>query len=213
MRAVTPGAQGAASRESGFTIIELMVAMMVLGIFLAIVTTSVVALTRGATKIQVAAVSSSQELAVFSRLDHAIRYADGVNAQGTGSPSGDSYFEFRVPSDSTPNNLTMCTQWRYDPASATIAMRQWQDGSFSSTKTAWDVLLRNVANGGGANYPFAFSAAAPPNQVLEEMTLTLYAGNTVVNGAQISSTFVARNSKATPTNPPGPVCPATGSRT
>jgi prepilin-type N-terminal cleavage/methylation domain-containing protein len=200
------------SAESGYTVIELMVALLIFSIFLAIVTTSILALTRAATKIQVAAVSTNQELAVFSRLDHAIRYSDGINAQGTGS-SGDSYIEFRTPSDSTPSGQTMCTQWRYDPTAATIASRQWQDGSFS-TATPWDVQIRNVANDGGANYPFQFQAATPPNQVLEEMVLTIDAGNTVVKGAAISSTYVARNSRPTSASPsgPGPVCPATGSR-
>jgi prepilin-type N-terminal cleavage/methylation domain-containing protein len=197
--------------DAGFTVIELMVAMLIFSIFAAILSTSILALSRGTSRIQVAAVSTSQELSVFSRLDHAIRYADGVNAQGTGA-LGDSYFEFRTPSDSTPNNLTMCTQWRYDPSLGTIAMRQWQDGSFATTQTNWDVLLRNVANDGGATYPFQFQPASPPNQLLEEMTLTLDAGNSVVKGGLISSTFVARNSRSIPSNPGGPICPATGSR-
>jgi prepilin-type N-terminal cleavage/methylation domain-containing protein len=196
--------------EAGFTVIELMVALMVFSIFLAIVTTSILALTRSASRIQVAAVSTSQELAVFARLDHAIRYADGINLQGTGA-SGDSYIEFRTPSDSTPNNLTMCTQWRYDPTAATVASRQWQDGNFS-TVTPWDVQLENVANDGGSTYPFAYIAPVPPKTTLQEMVLTLDAGNTVVKGAAISSTFVARNSAVTSSNPGGPICPTAGSR-
>jgi prepilin-type N-terminal cleavage/methylation domain-containing protein len=199
-----------ASADSGYTVIELMVALLIFSIFLAIVTTSILALTRAATKIQVAAVSTNQELAVFARFDHAIRYADAINLQGTGA-SGDTYIEFRIPSDSTPNNQTMCTQWRYDPNLGTIASRQWQDGTFS-TVTPWDVQLKNVANDGGANYPFQYQPPSPPNQLLGEMVLTVDAGNSVVKGAAISSTYVARNSRVTPANPGTGVCPATGSR-
>jgi prepilin-type N-terminal cleavage/methylation domain-containing protein len=198
------------SGESGYTVIELMVALLIFSIFLAIVTTSILALTRSASRTQVAAVSTNQELAVFARFDHAIRYADAINGQGTGA-SGDSYIEFRTPSDSTPSNQTMCTQWRYDPTAGTIASRQWQDGSFSSA-TSWDVQIKNVANDGGANYPFKYQAPNPPAQKLGEMVLTIDAGNAVVKGAAISSTYVARNSLPTPSNPGTGVCPATGSR-
>jgi prepilin-type N-terminal cleavage/methylation domain-containing protein len=196
-----------ARRDAGFTLIELMVAMMVFSIFLAILTTSIIGLTRSATKLQVAAVSSNQELSVFSALDREIRYADGVNAQGTGAT--DTYIEFRIPSDSTASNVTTCTQWRYDPTAGTIASRTWPDGNLGAA-TSWNVLLSNVANDGGANYPFQFIAA--PSGGLEEMQLQLDAGNTSVKGALITSTFVARNSRVQPSNPGGAVCPAAGSR-
>jgi prepilin-type N-terminal cleavage/methylation domain-containing protein len=201
----------AETRSSGFTIVELMVAMMVFSIFLAIITTSVLALTRASSRIQVAAVSTNQELAVFQRFDRAIRYSDGINGQGTG-PLGYTYIEFRTPSDSTPSGLTMCTQWRYDPAKANVASRTWQDGNYSATLSAWNVQLNNVANDGGANYPFKYIAPDSNGRNLQEMTLTLDAGNVVVKGAAISTTFVARNSAVTPDNPGGPVCQNAGSR-
>jgi prepilin-type N-terminal cleavage/methylation domain-containing protein len=191
---------------SGFTLIELMVAMLCFSIFLAIVGTSIVGLTRAASRIQVAAVSTNQELAVFQRFDRQIRYADGINLQGVGASGVYTYFEFRTPSDSTPNGLTMCTQWRYDPVAGTIASRQWTDGNLSS-QTPWNVQLTNVANDGGPNYPFNFVPAGGPI-TLEEEILTLDAGNANVKGGSISTTFVARNSG----NASGVVCPAAGSR-
>jgi prepilin-type N-terminal cleavage/methylation domain-containing protein len=197
-------------REAGFTLIELMVAMLVFSIFLAIVVTSLVGLTKSATRIKVAAVSSNQELSVFAALDRQIRYADGVNAQGT-SGTGYSYFEFRTPSDSTASNLTTCTQWRYDPSGQTVAYRTWTDGNLA-TATKWNVLLTNVANDGGSNYPFKFIPASAGGSTLEEMQLTLDAGTATTKGATISSVFVARNSAVTASNPGGAVCPAAGSR-
>jgi prepilin-type N-terminal cleavage/methylation domain-containing protein len=196
--------------DTGFTLIEMIIAMFVFSIFLAIVVSSIYGLTTAATRIQVNAVSSNQELVVFQRLDRQIRYADGINPQGTGS-SGDVYFEFRTPSDSTPNNLTMCTQWRYDPKVGTIASRQWQDGNFGS-QTVWNVQLTNVYNDGGATYPFNFIPATSTDQSLEQLVVTLDSGNTRIKGNAISSNFVARNSVASPTNAPGSLCPAAGSR-
>jgi prepilin-type N-terminal cleavage/methylation domain-containing protein len=196
-----------ARRDAGFTLIELMVAMLVFSIFLAILITSIVGLTRSATKLQVAAVSSNQELSVFSALDRQIRYADGINVPGTGA--ADTYIEFRVPSDSTASNVTTCIQWRYDPVAGTIASRTWPDGNLGAY-TSWNFLLKNVANDGGANYPFQFIPA--PTGGLEEMQLKLDAGNASVKGAFITSTFVARNSRVTASNPGGAICPAAGSR-
>lgn len=199
-----------ARSDDGFTLIELMVAMMVFTIFLAIMLTSIVALTRGANRIKVAAVSANQELVVFQRLDRQIRYADGINAQGTGT-SGDIYFEFRTPADSAPTQVVTCTQWRYDPTAETVASRSWPDGNLGAA-TSWNVQLNNVANDGGANYPFQFLPITGNGSSLEEFTLTLDAGNTTVQGNKISSTFVARNSTVTQSNPGGPICPAAGSR-
>jgi len=191
--------------DKGFTLVELMVAMLVFSIFLAIVVTSILGLTRSASRIQVAAVSTNQELAVFASLDRQIRYADGINIQGTGAVN--TYIEFRTPNDSTPTHTTVCTQWRYDPNARTIASRSWTDGNLSSA-TTWNVLLTNVANDGGATYPFAFIPTSTSSSKLEEMTLTLDAGSSATKGGKLSSTFVARNSADTT----GAVCPAAGSR-
>ena len=199
-----------AEAQDGFTLVELMIAMMVFSIFLVIVVTSILGLTKSASRIQVAAVSSNQELAVFASLDRQIRYADGVNAQGTGS-SGSIYIEFRTPSDSTPTHTTVCSQWRYDPTAQTLASRSWTDGNLGSA-TSWNVMLSNVANDGGANYPFQFVNASATGSSMEEMILTMDAGNASVKGAAISSTFVARNSAVTASNPGGSICPAAGSR-
>jgi prepilin-type N-terminal cleavage/methylation domain-containing protein len=196
--------------QAGFTLIELMVAMMVFSIFLAIVITSIVALTQGANRIKVAAVSANQELAVFQLLDRQVRYSDGINAQGVGSPSGDLYFEFRTPADSAPGNVTTCTQWRYDPNAETIASRSWPDGNYAN-HSVWNVQLNNVANDGGPNYPFQFVPPTGSGSSLEELTVTFDAGNTTIKGDKISSTFVARNSLASATNAAS-VCAAAGSR-
>lgn len=184
--------------------------MVVFSIFLSIMISSIYGLTKSATSIQVNGVSANQELAVFQRLDRQIRYADGINAQGVGS-SGYTYIEFRTPSDSTASGVTTCTQWRYDPTLRTVASRTWPDGNLGAA-TVWNVQLTNVYNDGGANYPFAFIAASSSGSQLQQMRLTLDAGNTRIKGATISSNFVARNSKASPTNPAGAVCPAAGSR-
>jgi prepilin-type N-terminal cleavage/methylation domain-containing protein len=190
-----------ARRDEGFTMIELMVALLIFSIFLTVVMASIISLTKASTKVQVTSQSSSAELSVFQRIDREIRYADSINYPGVGAPSGDMYIEFRTPATSTASGATLCTQWRYDLATRTVQNRFWNDGS---TPTAnWQTDLTNVPNDGGANYPFQLLPAtnATTGSTMQELKLTLDTGNVVVKGAAITTTFVARNSStSSPSN-------------
>ena len=53
--------------------------------------------------------------------------------------------------------------------------------------------MTNVANDGGSTYPFNMLPATNNGSAMQELVLTIDAGNTVVKGAAIQSTFVARN--------------------
>ena len=54
--------------DRGFTVIELMIAVAIFGIFITVVTSSIVSIMKASTKVQVTAKSTSGELAVFERL-------------------------------------------------------------------------------------------------------------------------------------------------
>jgi prepilin-type N-terminal cleavage/methylation domain-containing protein len=180
------------NREAGFTMIELMVALAIFSIFLTIVISSILALTKASTTAQVTAKSSSAELAMFSRLDHQIRYSDSINWPGTGA-SGDYYIEFRTPADSTTTLTTLCTQWMFNPTAGTISTRSWNDGSAAGS--TWTILLTNVKQDTTIpNYPFALIPASAGGSSMQEFKLTVETGNTNVKGATITTTFVARNS-------------------
>jgi prepilin-type N-terminal cleavage/methylation domain-containing protein len=203
-----------AADQTGFSLIELLVATAIFGIFLTIVVSSVVSLSRASTRIRVTAVSASQELAVFQRLDHQVRYADAINAPGVGF-NGDTYIEFRTPGSSTVSGLTTCTQWRFDPTNGRIQSRQWQDTvgppAVAWAPSAWETLLSNVANDGGPTYPFSFVPATGTG--MQQLVLKIDSGNAVISGAAISTTFLARNSSInSPSNIGVAVCPASGSR-
>jgi prepilin-type N-terminal cleavage/methylation domain-containing protein len=203
--------------DRGFTMIELMIALAVFSIFLVVVMTSVISITKASTKVQVTARSSSAELATFQRMDHEIRYADSVNFPGSGSPSGDMYIEFDTPATATSSGIALCTQWRFDPTARTVQSRQWNNQTGVTAPTTWQTLLTNVANDGGANYPFQLLPATLSGSSEQQLVLTLDTGNTSVHGAAISSTFVARNSSIqSPSNSDDlvagtsdtPICPA-----
>jgi prepilin-type N-terminal cleavage/methylation domain-containing protein len=185
-------ARRSAASDTGFTLVELIIAVLIFAIFLGIVLTSVVSLTKASTRVQVTAQSASGELAVFQRFDRQVRYADSINFPGVGATTGDTYIEFRTPASSSSTNVTQCEQWRFDPTARVLQSRTWPDSGTASA--TWETDLTNVANDGGATYPFALTPAANNASAYQELTLTLDVGNTAVKGAAISTTYVARNS-------------------
>ena len=207
----------AGAPDQGFTVIELMIAMAIFSIFIGIVLSAIVSITKASTKVQVTAQSTSTELAVFERLDHQIRYADSIDWPGVGSPSGDMYIEFRTPASSTATGTSpLCTQWRYDIATRSLQSRTWSDVTGATPPTLWETYLTNMPNDGGSTYPFKLTPAATGSSTMQELTLTLDSGNAAVKGAAVSTTFVARNSSiSSPSNTdnttPGtsdtPICP------
>ena len=186
--------RGAAQHDEGFTMVELMIALGVFAIFLGVALSSILSLTKASTQTQVTARSSSAELALFSRLDHQIRYADSINYPGVGSTTGDAYIEFRTPALSTASGIALCTQWRFDPTAHKIQTRQWNDTTGTHAGNVWDTLLTNVATDPGADYPFMLIPASADGSSNQELQITVDSGNTAVEGAAIVSTFVARNS-------------------
>jgi prepilin-type N-terminal cleavage/methylation domain-containing protein len=185
-------------RDAGFTIIELIAAMAIFSVFIAVVMGSIFSITRASTKVQVTAQSTTAEISAFERLDREIRYSDAINFPGTGG-TGDMYIEFRTPASSEASGITLCTQWRYDLSSRSLQVRFWNDGA--SAGATWQTLMTNMPNDGGATYPFAMVPATNGGATNEQLKLTLDAGNTNIKGAAITSTFVARNSStSSPSN-------------
>jgi len=190
------------SGQSGFSLIELVVAMTIFTIFIGLFLTAVVGLTRGTTQAKLTAESSSGVLLVFQNIDRQVRYADAITIPGNGS-SGTRfrYVEFRTPAASTREGVTKCTQWRFDSVEGTIASRQWPASTFSSA-TAWSTKVDTVINSATSDYPFTLVKAAVGAATKQQLVLTIDAGNEDLNaGASISTTYVARNSSlSSPTN-------------
>ena len=111
--------------EAGVTMVELVVTMFVFAIFLVVMTSSLIGITKASTQAQTVARSSTGVLNVFQAFDRAIRYADVINPPG--STSNGRYVEFRTPASTTGRTAT-CTQWRYVPSSKTLQSRTWPDG-------------------------------------------------------------------------------------
>lgn len=185
----------ARARDEGYTIIEVIVSIGIFTLFIAMMLTTIVAISQSATRTQLVGESTNGAITVFGALDRQARYSDSINYPGTNY--GKRWVEFRTPAESTKDRITMCTQWMYDPAAAVLKSRTWNDTAGSAVKP-WVVRLTNVINDGpgpGSTYPFTLVPAGDNGSSLQQLVVALHAGNKARNeGAQFTSSFVARNS-------------------
>ena len=200
---VSPHGSAAADRnDAGVTMVELLVTMFVFALFLGIMTSSLIGITRASTQAQTVSRSSTGVLNVFQSFDRSIRYADVINPPGATSTG--RYVEFRTPAPTTGGAAT-CVQWRFVPSSKTLQSRQWTDGA-SASATAWATKLSSVFDKSG-NYPFALIPAGSAGSSMQQLTLSVVAGDAATQTADMTTTFVARNSSVK-SNSLGLVCSA-----
>lgn len=194
--------------EAGFSLVELMVAMVIFAIFVAVILTSIVAISRSAVRTQLVGESTNSTLVAFGSLDRQVRYSDSINYPGVG-PSGNRYVEFRVPAASTTGGLlAICYQWRFSLVNSRLESRRWNE-SDPTTATAWSPKLTNVADDGDPTHPFQLVAANISDKPRQKLLITLNPGTDAQTaGAGMSTTFIARNSsiKSQSNNPLTPVC-------
>lgn len=175
--------------DSGFSLIEMLVGMAIFLVFLTIMVSALIGLSRTTVKVQLVAQSSTEVLNLFRQFDRQVPYADAINYPGTGA-SGARYVEYRTPGSSLTSGVTTCTQWRYTASTGIIDVRTWPEGG---TPSAWSTRLTRVLNDGGAAYPFAMTPAGGTS-IQQQLTLTVHTGTVVNDGTAISTSYVARNS-------------------
>ena len=204
----SPSAASNHGDEAGFSLVELLVAMVIFAIFVAVILTSIVAISRSAVRTQLVGESTNSTLVVFGSLDRQVRYSDSINYPGVG-PSGNRYVEFRVPAASTAGGLlAICYQWRFSPVNSRLESRRWNE-SDPTTATAWSPKLTNVADDGDPTHPFQLDAANISDKPRQKLLITLNPGTDAQTaGAGMSTSFIARNSsiKSQSNNPLTPVC-------
>lgn len=147
-------AAGAARRrrargDAGITLIEVVVAMSILSIFLAIFTGAVTQMYRAANRTEAVAGTQSQLHVAFLRLDKEIRYAAGISTPA--AVGGDQYVEFLTTNTGTPR----CTQLRLRTVDEQIQRRTWTQGASPLAPSAWIPLASGVTS----TQPFTFVAA------------------------------------------------------
>ena len=200
MMVTTSGAPRAHRRlpaDSGMTLIELLVAMGIFVVLIAVFMSGVVSMTRTTARAQGVSDATTSARKVLDLFDKQVRYSSALNREGFGDSGEYYYVEYLAPAQET--GFRYCAQWRYDPTAHTLAIRTWTD-SLIPSPSAWNIIAMNVRNA-ASKPPFKVTFASPtpvnagdpPALPREQLTVTLDIGLGTQAGAQVSTTYVARN--------------------
>ena len=186
--------------ERGATLVELVVGMLVLGVFLTICGSGVLSLTRS-TRLHTRTVNAQfSTRQAFFLLDKQIRYADAVTTPAT--ISGEQWIEWRVPAD----GQSRCYQWRASGTSAQLQFRTWiVPASGGVAVPGWTTVVTGLSIGsqpvfttGSAalsaapfGLPAATSSSLPYARV--GVALTVPPSSTGTAGSTVSTVFTALN--------------------
>lgn len=171
---------------------DVLVGMVVMGVFLAMFTGSVVLLFGSSNRSQAVANTSQQLSQAYLWLDRHVRYADYVATPGQDATDGNWYVELRE-ADGDPGT---CYQLRVDHSSGQLQQRSWTG---SGPASGWTPLASGVTNGaaaaGSATQPFVFDAAKGALRNAQLTVNLVTAQGSGANGASSSSSmaFTALN--------------------
>ena len=183
--------------DEGLSLIELVIAMMIFSVVLAIYFGALISMANTTTQARSSVDASDALRATFNALDHQVRYATSINRPVQGASEA---WYVELETTNLPNgDPNVCYQWRLDPSSKVISYRIWDEGGV--TVGAWKGVAWHVeALGGGS--PFVFAEAIDPI-LAQKLTVNLQVtGQPGQVLAQQGTTFVARNSsKGSITNP------------
>ncbi|WP_460801904.1 PulJ/GspJ family protein [Microbacterium sp. GXF6406] len=178
-------------RDAGFTLLEIIVAMGIFSLFLAMFLGTVISVTRATTQAKVDAQTSSAIGIAVQRVERSVRYADTINYPG--ATAGFAYVEWRTDAVSATSGAVTCTQLRYSEEEGTIAMRSWPANESPSSGT-WSVLLRDVMGEAADDMPFRVVTADGVTSNYQGLTLDISAGISDAAGTSTRTTIYAKNS-------------------
>jgi type II secretory pathway pseudopilin PulG len=167
------------SGDAGFTMIDMMMAMTVMSVVMAVFTASILRMYRTATDVEARSVAQSQLGTAMQRLEREIRYAQGISSPYT--IGGNQYVDLLA----IQKNIRQCLQLRV--AGGVLAQRSWTYQASPLDLTGWSALASGVTSA----TPFAYLA---PTVTLgyQQLTVALSAGKDAN-----SETFTALNSDRT----------------
>ncbi len=147
------GADRPTDGESGMTLVELLVAMLILSMVMGIVGTSIVSATASEVRVENRANTSNQITVAFDELDTEVRYATDISTPGTvaGNPVVQLESDWTNATTGTPQ----CTEIEYVSAAGVLKQRTWQQGG--SVPSNWLVLATGLAVS-PTTPPFSLSA-------------------------------------------------------
>jgi prepilin-type N-terminal cleavage/methylation domain-containing protein len=108
-----------ADADDGITLVEVVVAMTIMSIFMALFSTSMVSLFRNMNATERGAQAQAQMTTAFQRLDRELRYAEGISLEGSDGDGG-----WVVEYVWNDRGTIRCTQLRLDKSGA-LRWRNW----------------------------------------------------------------------------------------
>lgn len=195
-----------AGSDAGYTLVELLVSMIVLGIFFSVFTGVVVRVFRSTTDQQGRSQDIDAARQVGLVLDRQVRYANGINGS-TVAADGTEHVEWQVGGRGARQT---CYQWEVLTTGG-MRYRSWQvpfaagDPSAASTATAWRTAATGV-DGIGTAGVFSLTGPVALSGAVVHQQLTV--GFTVTSGGVTTPTHLTLTALNTATSsPPSPaVC-------
>jgi prepilin-type N-terminal cleavage/methylation domain-containing protein len=143
-------------RDAGFSLMEVMVGSAVMSVVMAIATAAFVHMYRATNITEANAVTESNLMASFAKLDRDVRYAYRINAPY--QPDASTFAVDYVVPDT--NNVLLCVQLTLPVSGGALIRTQWPQASTSAdaaavrTGVATSLVTANtIANAGGAQVP------------------------------------------------------------
>lgn len=179
-------------REDGFTLVEMLVAMGIFSVVLAIFGAGVVSMTNATARVQATSDTTNEARRVFSQLDKQVRYASALNLPDR---VGDKwYVEFLTDatgaSSAGMKNPSICHQWRLDAGTDKLELRTWDAGT--STVSSWRSVASYVMNDPTTEPPFSVTLSGV-DKTRQQLDVALHLQRGKAPEMRLTSQFVARN--------------------
>jgi prepilin-type N-terminal cleavage/methylation domain-containing protein len=161
--------------EQGFSLIETLVAASIFAVFLGVAMSAIIAMLTSSQKTQSLTDGAATLDNVFQKLDHQVRYANGISNPGTNA-AGNWFVEWQSQPTSTAPYI--CTQLKYNVAAGTLLERTWQPKASPVVASPWQQIANKLVYKYGsaptylATAPFVFTGTS---YVPTDASKTLYA--------------------------------------
>ena len=142
--------------DEGFSLIETIVAMSIFGVFTSLVMAAIIAMLTDTQKNQSLLDGQVTIENIFQKLDHSVRYANGVQQPGIGVGANASNYYVEWQSQPVTTQPATCTQLKFNPTTDILQLRTWSPTATVITPTAWKQIGADITNPGN---PFQLTAA------------------------------------------------------